>query len=40
VGQSNLGVRAIPVERIIGSLDRNADLRRRPRAGVEESLIA
>jgi hypothetical protein len=42
VGQSYLGVREIPVERIIGSLDRNADFDRsfRPRRGLSRGRLA
>jgi hypothetical protein len=42
VGQSYLGVRAIPVERIVGSLDRNADFDRsfRPRRGLSRARLA
>jgi hypothetical protein len=41
VGQSYLGVRAIPVERIIGSLDRNVDFDRsfRPRRGLSRARL-
>ena len=42
VGQSYLGVREIPVERIIGSLDRTADFDRsfRPRRGFSRGRLA
>jgi hypothetical protein len=42
VGQSYLGVRAIPVARIVGSLDRNADFDRefRPRRGLSRGRLA
>jgi hypothetical protein len=42
VGQSYLGVRSIPVERIVGSLDRNADFDRsfRPRRGLSRGRLA
>jgi hypothetical protein len=41
-GQSYLGVREIPIERIVGSVDRNADFDRdfRPRRGVSRSRLA
>jgi hypothetical protein len=42
VGQSHLGVRAIPVDRIVGSLDRNADFDRsfRPRRRFSRGRLA
>jgi hypothetical protein len=42
IGQSYLGVRPIPVERIVGSLDRNADFDRdfRPRRGLSRGRMA
>jgi hypothetical protein len=42
VGQSHLGVRAIPVAQIVGSLDRNADFTRdfRPRRGLSRDRLA
>jgi hypothetical protein len=42
VGQSYLGVRAIPVARIVGSLDHNADFDRdfRPRRGLSRGRLA